>query len=90
MLPNKFRKTIIGKVILKKHAIIGTGTTILPGVIIGEGVGVGAMSLVAKSLDDWKIYAGIPCKEIKERSKQLLDLEKEFEIYKEQEEKTNL
>lgn len=90
MLPNKFRKTIKGQVLLKKHAIIGTGTTILPGVIIGEGVGVGAMSLVAKSLDDWKIYAGVPCKEIKERSKQLLDLEKEFEIYREQEEKTRL
>jgi len=32
------------------------------------------MSLVHKSLKPWTIYAGIPCKEIKPRSKHLLEL----------------
>ena len=56
-----------------RHVIIGTGTSILPGVDIGEGCAIGAMSLVKKSCKSWGIYGGIPCKFIKERSKRLLD-----------------
>ncbi len=74
----EFRNIIQGKVTLKKHSIIGTGSTILPTVIIGEGTAVGSMSLVNKSLDAWGIYTGIPCKKVKERSKQLLELESKF------------
>lgn len=68
----KFRNLKQGTVIIKKYSQIGANTVILPKVIIGEGVAVGAMSLVTESLDDWGIYAGIPAKLIKERSKNLL------------------
>lgn len=71
---------IKGPVELGRHVLLGTGTTVLPGVSIGEGTTVGSMSLVKKSLDSWGIYAGIPCKYIKERSKELLKLEKQFLI----------
>lgn len=67
-----------GRVILEKHVILGTGTTVLPGVRIGEGSAVGSMSLVNKDLDSWGIYVGIPCSRKKERSHKLLLLEKEF------------
>lgn len=77
-IPDMYRKVYGGKVVFGKHAIIGTGSIILPGVNIGEGVSVGSMSLVIKDLEDWFIYVGIPCKKIKERSKQLLKLEEEF------------
>ena len=78
MLPDKFRNVIEGAVTIKKHSIIGTGSTILPNITIGEGCSVGSMSLVNKSIDAWGIYVGIPCKRIKERKKDLLELEKEF------------
>ena len=78
MLPDKFRNVTEGTVTIKKHSIVGTGSSILPNVTIGEGCSVGSMSLVSKSIDDWGIYAGIPCKRIKERKKDLLALEKEF------------
>lgn len=78
MVPEKYRNVIGGTVVFKKHTIIGSGCTILPNITIGEGVSVGSMSLVNKSLDAWEIYAGIPCKKIKERSRKLLDLEKEY------------
>ena len=78
MLPDKFRNVMEGAVTIKKHSIIGTGSTILPNVTIGEGCSVGSMSLVNKSIDAWGIYVGIPCKRIKERKKTLLELEKEF------------
>lgn len=78
MLPDKFRNVMDGAVTIKKHSIIGTGSSILPNVTIGEGCSVGSMSLVNKSIDAWGIYVGIPCKRIKERKKDLLELEKEF------------
>lgn len=59
-----------------KHVIVGTGCTILPGVTIGEGCAIGAMSLVKHSCEPWGIYVGVPCKRIKERSKELLKFEK--------------
>ena len=59
-----------------KHVIVGTGSAILPGVTIGEGCAIGAMSLVKKSCAPWGIYAGIPCERIKDRSTGLLKFEK--------------
>lgn len=66
------------KVILHRHVILGIGTSVLPGVEIGEGTSVGSMSLVNKSLDPWSIYVGIPCRKIKERNQNLLLLEKKL------------
>lgn len=77
-IPEKYLGIYGGKVVLGKHVIIGTGSTILPGCNIGEGVAVGAMSLISKDLKEWTIYAGVPCKMIKERKKDLLEFEKEL------------
>lgn len=79
-IPDKYRRVMGGKVTLKKHVLIGSGCTILPGVTIEEGTAIGSMSLVNKSLDSWGIYAGIPCKKKKDRSRELLKVEKTFEL----------
>mgnify|MGYP002071523958 CR=1 FL=1 len=73
-----YRNIIGGQVSLRKHVIVGTGTSIMPGVEIGEGTAVGSMSLVNRSLDKWSVYAGIPCKYIKERQGKLLEFEQDF------------
>lgn len=78
IIPEKYRNIKIGKVILKKHTIVGTGSTILPQIILEEGTAVGAHSLVNKSTKSWGIYVGSPAKRIKERKKDLLELEKNF------------
>lgn len=68
-----------GTVIIGKHSIIGSGSVVLPNVIVNDGASVGALSLVNKDLDAWFLYAGIPAKKIKERSKsQILELENSF------------
>jgi acetyltransferase-like isoleucine patch superfamily enzyme len=77
-IPKKYTGGICGKVTLEKHVIIGAGTVILPKIIIGEGSSVGAMSLVTKSLPPWGIYFGTPAKKLRERSKELLNLEAEI------------
>jgi len=77
-VPDKYKKVTGGKVILRRHVIIGTGTTILPDTTIEEGCSVGAMSLVNRDLPSWGIYFGIPCRKINNRSKALLEYEKIF------------
>lgn len=79
MVPAKYKTTDKNmKVHLCKHVVVGCMSVILPGVTIGEGSSIGAMSLCAKSLEPWGIYAGVPVKRIKERSKHLLELEAEL------------
>lgn len=80
MVDEKYRNVIKGKVEIGKYVQIGTGCTILPNVKIGIGCAIGAMSLVKKNLDEFTIYAGVPCEKIKDRSKIMLDIiEKENE-----------
>lgn len=74
-VPDEYTNIFSAPVTLHKHVVIGTGTSIMPGVTIGEGTAVGSMSLVKHSIDAWGIYAGIPCKKIKDRSQKLLELE---------------
>lgn len=72
-IPEEYTNVTGSPVIINKHCQIGAGTIILPSVCINEGTVVGAMSLVATSLEEWSIYVGIPAKKIKNRSKKLLD-----------------
>ena len=65
-------------VFLGRHVIVGSGSVVLPGVTIEDGVAVGALSLVNKSCMRFQIYAGIPAKAIKKRSVKLLELENIF------------
>ena len=54
-----------GKVLLKKNCRIGSHSTVLPGVTIGENSIIGAHSLVTKSIPDNVVAIGIPAKVIK-------------------------
>jgi acetyltransferase-like isoleucine patch superfamily enzyme len=74
-VPHKYLKLTIAPVRLEKHVIVGSGSVILPGVTIGEGSSVGALSLVTKSLDSWGVYFGSPAKLLKTRKRDLLELE---------------
>ena len=79
MIPEQYRDRDKKHVTICKYAIIGTGSTILPGVMVAEGTAIGAMSLCKESTDPWMIYAGIPARAIKARKKDLLALTDSFE-----------
>lgn len=79
LIPDEYKNVVHARVDIQKNVIIGTGSTVLPGVTLSEGTAVGAMSLINQSTEGWQIYAGIPARKIKERSKSLLELEKRFE-----------
>ncbi|EGV19349.1 hypothetical protein ThimaDRAFT_1493 [Thiocapsa marina 5811] len=77
-VPDRYKKEAKKPVVIKRHAIVGACSVILPGVVLEEGVSVGAMSMVSKKTDAWSIYFGVPAKKIKSRSRELLKLEKDY------------
>ncbi|MBQ7670311.1 MAG: acyltransferase [Clostridia bacterium] len=78
LIPDEYKNVEHKKTVLEKHVIIGSNSVVLPGAVLAEGSSYGAFSLVKSKTEPWSIYAGIPCKKIKKRSKKLLDLENEF------------
>ncbi len=77
-IPMEYRKILRSRVELGRHVIVGTGSIVFPGVTMGEGGSVGALSMVTKSTDPWTIYFGVPAKRIKSRKRNLLDLERQY------------
>lgn len=51
-----------GPIIIKQGAKIGTHSTIMPGVTIGEGAIVGAHSFVNKDVPAGKVVFGVPAR----------------------------
>lgn len=74
-VPETYRGVTVAGVTLGRHALVGAGSIVLPGVTIGEGVAIGAMSLVRTDCEPFYIYAGVPARRIKRRSRRLLEVE---------------
>lgn len=71
--------TLFSDIIVGEYAVVGTGSTLLPGAVLPDGVAVGAMSMVKSSLEEWGIYAGVPCRKLAERSKKCVTLAQELQ-----------
>jgi acetyltransferase-like isoleucine patch superfamily enzyme len=74
-VPEELTGVTSAPVTVGRHAIIGAGTVILPGVTIGTGAAVGAQSLVRRDVADFTIVGGVPARVLGERSRRLLELE---------------
>lgn len=77
-IPENFKNVKNAPVSIRKHVIIGSGSIILPGVEIKEGAAIGALSLVNRDCEAFTVNAGIPAVKIKDRIKELLNIEKKF------------
>lgn len=78
MIPKEFTNVRSADVNVGRHVIVGSGSVVLPGANLEDGVAVGALSLVAKRCKEFGIYSGIPAKRIKERKRGLLELENAY------------
>lgn len=74
----EYTGVISAPVVLQRHVIVGAGSVILPGVTIHEGTAIGALSLVTRDCEEFSLYVGNPAKRIKDRRRDLLDLEKKM------------
>ena len=62
-----------GPVVIERRATIGANCTILPGVIIGEGATVSAMSLVNRDVPPGELWGGVPARPLKTKEEHARD-----------------
>jgi galactoside O-acetyltransferase len=77
-VPSRFTGAVHADLFLGRHVIVGSGSVVLPGVTIEDGVAVGALSLVNRNCEAFGIYAGNPARRVKERKRDLLALERQY------------
>lgn len=70
-VPKEFTNVKSLTVHLKKYVVLGCNAVVLPGVTLGEGCAVGALSLVNKDLEEYKMYGGSPIRFIKKRNRKI-------------------
>lgn len=77
-VPAHYKRETRQAVTIGRHCIIGTNSLVFPGVRMAEGCSLGAMSMLTKSTEPWAIYFGVPAKKIKNRKRDLLELERAY------------
>jgi acetyltransferase-like isoleucine patch superfamily enzyme len=77
-VPRRFKDEKFAAVRIGRHAILGTGTIVLPGCDVGEGASVGAGSIVSQSLEEWRTYVGRPARAVSARSRRALEVEAQY------------
>lgn len=77
-VPDDLRNVTSAPVVLEEHTIVGAGSVILPGVTIGKGAAVGALTLVRRDVPPFAIVAGPRGEVIGERDRKLLEREREL------------
>ncbi|MEE1652439.1 acyltransferase [Brachymonas sp. J145] len=78
-VPSQYKQESKKPVRIGRHVIIGAGSIVFPGVDLADGCSVGAMTLVASSTEPWGIYVGNPARRLKDRKRDLLDLERKMQ-----------
>ena len=63
-VPARFRNQDKGPIYLGRHVIIGTSSVILPGVRLGDGAAVGALSLVRRDVGEGEVVFGVPARPV--------------------------
>ena len=77
-VPAEYTGVTHDDVFLGRHVIVGSGSVILPGMTMEDGVAVGALSLVNRNCETFGIYAGNPARRVNERKRDLLAREQQF------------
>lgn len=77
-VPSRYTGVTHAPVSIGRHVVIGSGTVVLPGVAIGEGAAIGALSLVKEDCEAFTVYAGTPARPLKQRKARLLELEQQL------------
>jgi len=79
MVPEAFRAVVHAPITIGRHVVLGAQTVVLPGVRIGEGATIGALSLVKHEIAPWTVNAGVPTRVIASRDRsRVLALERRF------------
>lgn len=78
-VPAEFTGVTHAPVVVGEHVVIGAGSVVLPGVTLGRGASVGALSLVRSDCEELGMYFGSPARLIGRRSTTMFELQRELE-----------
>ena len=78
MVPSEFRNVAHRPVVFRKHALVGSGSVVLPGVTVGLGAAVGALTVLRKDVPAFAIVGGNPARRLGTRDRSLLEREEDF------------
>ena len=78
MVPAEYTNIRRAPVRIGRHVIIGSGSVLLPGIDVGDGAAIGALSLVKGDCEPFGIYAGTPARRVGDRQRGLLAMEASF------------
>ena len=78
MVPENFTNVRHSDIFLGRHSWVATVSIILPGATLEDGVFIQAMSVVYKKCEAFGIYGGNPLMRLRDRKRDLLELEKQF------------
>lgn len=67
LVDDDLRDVHAAPVVIRRHVIVGAGSVILPGVELGWGCTVGALSLVTADVAPGDVVAGVPARVVKRR-----------------------
>jgi acetyltransferase-like isoleucine patch superfamily enzyme len=81
MVPQEFRKNLIGNISLEEHVVCGPNSVVLPNVTIGQGAAVGALSLISHSVPPFIIVSGNPARKVGIRKNDILEAQQRFEKF---------
>jgi galactoside O-acetyltransferase len=73
--PAELRHETFAPVVLRRHVVVGSGSNILPGVELGIGAAIGALTMVRKSVPSFAVMTGNPARQVAERGKAMLEYE---------------
>lgn len=79
MVSEKYTNVKGKKIVIKDYCQIGANSIVMPGITVNEGAACGAFAYVNRDLREWSINVGIPAIYLKDRSKKLKELAKEYE-----------
>lgn len=77
-IPKCYKNVIEKAVRIERHVIVGATSVILPGTTLHEGSAFGCFSMVNRDSEPWSYNVGIPFRKLRERSRDLLELETQF------------
>lgn len=77
-VPARYKAEIKQAVHLGRHSILGAGSIVMPGATLAEGTALGAASLVLYPTEPWGLYVGNPARRLRDRHRDLLELEAQY------------
>ena len=64
LVPDPLRNVLAAPISCERYSLVGCGAVVLPGVTIGKGATIGALSLVIEDVPPGAIMAGAPARQV--------------------------